>query len=372
MNRRLVLAVLAAWGAGARGAGTQPMEQELAPWRLGATWAEGSGAGVQYHAGVLHWSEQEVAQAHSVRLPGRAHGLQALPDGGMVVAAVRPGNWLWRGDAQARTVVQWQAPQGARTLDGHVCLSADGQWLFTSETDAATSQGWVSVRDVRTLEPVAQFRSGGVEPHQLLVDEAGKLWVANGGLLRGAADRKRDIERMDSSLVCIDPAQGERLGQWRLKDARLGLRHMAWSRPQAGQGPLLGIALQNEHDDLDQRRTSTVLAVWDGRELRSVALQGLGGGYGSDIVAASGGGFVVSCQRSHLALWWDPVQAPQGQVVAQLQDLGALAAPMGPDGPQSLMAAARVAGRWHPRRTAAAVAWPRAIKLDNHWVALVG
>ena len=157
-------------------------------------------------------------------------------------------------------------PEG-RTLDGHLCASSRGEWLYTTETDPMSGQGWVAVREWRSLRKVAQWRTHGVEPHQLLLDESGALMVANGGIFRAQGDKKRDLHLMDSSLVRLDPVTGERLGQWRLKDSRLGMRHLAWSHPQGEPGTprqgkhLLGIALQNEHDDLMQRRSSPVLAV---------------------------------------------------------------------------------------------------------------
>jgi hypothetical protein len=169
--------------------------------------------------------------------------------------------------------------------------------------------------------------------------------------------------------VRINLENGERLGQWRLKDQRLGIRHMAWSAPDRAGKVLLGIALQNEHDDIAQRRSSPVLAVWDGQSLQTPALAPVGGGYSSDIVAGPQGGFVLSCMRTSTALQWSPANPAELSTVAMLQEVGALAPWVSDLHPQGvLMAAARGVGRWHPQVPAAMLKWPEGLVVDNHWV----
>jgi hypothetical protein len=321
----------------------------------------------------MDWQAGQTRVAAALATPTRAHGLQALTDGGFVAVAIRPGRWIVRCDAQGQAV-QWlhmnDEPEG-RTLDGHLCVSADGQWLYTAETDARSGQGWVSVRDARSLQKVAQWRTFGVEPHQVLLDSTGALMVANGGILRAEGDKKRDLHLMDSSLVRLDPRTGERLGQWRLKDPRLGIRHMAWSQTQAPTPPLLGIALQNEHDDLTVRRNSPVLAVWDGDTLQTPAQAPGAGGYAGDITAGPDGGFVLSCLRTHTALQWNPATPDAMLSVAQLQDVGALAS--WPDAQHTqgvLLGANRGVGRWHPTLPPVFLKWPTGMAPDNHWVLL--
>ena len=133
-----------------------------------------------------------------------------------------------------------------------------------------------------------------MDPHQLLRDAQGMLVVANGGIPRTADGKKRDLHLMAPSLVRLNPANGELLGQWRLADPRLSIRHLAWS---TGDQPLLGVALQAEHDDIDQRRAAPALALWDGKELRIPTRTATAGGYAGDIAPGPGGGFVISGQR---------------------------------------------------------------------------
>lgn len=377
MQKREFLALaglsLGAWGAGAwAGTATAP----LGPVTLAAAGAEiANGQVGAYWVGMVQpdWAAQRMQRTASVAVPSRAHGLAALPDGGFVAVANRPGRWLLRCDAQAQVQCMLATHDAVRTFEGHVTVSADAQWLYTTETDPRTGQGWVAVRDVRTLQPVSEFRTGGSEPHQLLLDASGALMVANGGVLRAAGDRKVELQRMDSSLARIRPESGERQGQWRLPDRRLGLRHMAWSTPEAGSPAVLGIAMQNEHEDLQQRRASPLLALWDGAQLQVPAAQGLGEGYGGDVVPTRDGGFLVSSQRAGVVVQWSPQQPQTTRVVAQLKDPGALVAlpsAFAAPGAEVLMAAQSTAGRWSSREAGGLLAWPPGLQLDNHWVRL--
>lgn len=345
---------------------------------LAAAWRGNAGVPGDF-VGLLRvdWDAGLVQVKSAVSVPSRAHGLLAESDGGFLAVASRPGKWLVRCDAGGQAV-QWhqmESESEGRTLEGHFCASADGQWIYTVETNPLSGQGWVAVRDRRTLRKVAQWRSHGAEPHQLLLDRSGALVVANGGIFRADGDKKRDLHLMDSSLVRLNPVSGERLGQWRLKDSRLGLRHLAWSQPVSASNaegqdkPLLGIALQNEHDDLTLRRSAPVLAVWDGEKLSTPTLAPSGGGYAGDIVAGPDGGFLLSCQRAGIALQWSPKAPADLVAIANLQEVGALANWGSAKQPHGvLLGAAKGLGRWHPATTPGFLSWPSAMAVDNHWV----
>lgn len=223
----------------------------IAAWRSSQTIDRagritGSGTPTDY-VGLLapDWETGRIDIRQALPVPARVHGLVAAPGGGYFAVAYRPGAWLLRIDAEGKLAARRNlADEGPRTLDGHAVLTPDSEALITTETDPETSAGWISVRDPRTLERLAEWRTHGPEPHEARFDPGGHLLVANGGILRGANDRKRDLERMDSSLVRLDIASGERLGQWRLRDPRLSLRHLAVGHaPASGGPPLVGVAL---------------------------------------------------------------------------------------------------------------------------------
>ena len=155
------------------------------------------------------------------------------------------------------------------------------------------------------------------------LDASGALIVANGGIRRAAGDRKRDLDRMESSVARLDTATGQLLGQWRLQDPRLSLRHLAWSHTMEGQ-PLLGIGLQAEHDDPARRSEAPVLALWDGAKLSIPTHATDADGYAGDICSAPLGGFLLSSNRTNSALWWRPDQPGRLWLVARLTEAYAL------------------------------------------------
>lgn len=359
-----------AWATSEHSEGTAAPAEEVQ--RIATAWREaGATAGADgWRAGVLalDWADSRAQLQAEVVLPSRAHGLLALPDGGFLAVANRPGRWLLRCDAAGRSVrchdIDGERPQ--RSFNGHVEASADGRWLYTVESDVATGDGWIGVRDARTLARVAAWPSGGLDPHQLVFDAAGTLMVVNGGIPRDAAGRKVDLDRMAPSLVRLDARSGRLLGRWALPDPRLSLRHMAWAH---GSSPLLGLALQAEHDEESRRSLAPLLAVWDGRTLAIAGGDFAGGGYAGDIAAGPGDGFVLSAQKQRLGLWWHPGQPQQMTRVAELTEPCALVSSA--DGMGVVIGAARGVARWHARLPPAMLAWPLALAPDNHAVRLL-
>jgi hypothetical protein len=372
MDRRNFLASIAPVAAlMAAGGARATAHAGGAPLRIAGAW-RGPQAGSTQHAGILEvdWERREVRIAGRQPLPGRAHGLMADAGGGFVAVAYRHGTWLWRLDAAGQPVRRASLADepGERRFSGHVIASADGAALLTTEFDPATGEGWVGVRDPASLRKLDEWRTGGKDPHQLLLDPDGHPVVANGGVVRTPEDRKRDLDRMDSSLVRLDARSGAIRGQWRLDDRRLSLRHMAWSDVDGSGRPLLGIALQGEHDDPSRRVEAPVLAVFDGERLAVPSRAADGAGYAGDVAPALGG-FVVSSQQAQRVMWWRHDRPSELTLVARLKEACALAAsPAEPGG--VLISAARGIGRWHPAIPAAMLAWPEPMALDNHWVAL--
>jgi len=330
----------------------------------------------------VDWASARVRVVAEVPVPGRAHGLLALADGGFLAVANRPGGWLLRcgarGQPQQRLSIDDERPR--RTFNGHVETSGEGgagDWLYTTETDPATGDSWLSVRDARTLARVSQFAAGGRDAHQFLRARDGSLLVAIGGIVRDREGRKIQAERMAPSLVRLVPESGRLVGRWQLDDARLSIRHIAWARQEGGApdneldgAPLLGLALQAEHDQEDRRRNAPTLATWDGASLRIATTDAGAGGYAGDIAAGPGGGFVISAQKARRGLWWYPARPERLTPVAELTEPCALATVDG--GAGVLISAGRGVALWHAREAPAMLPWPVALAPDNHWVLLRG
>ena len=287
--------------------------------------------------------------------------------------ARRPGDWLLRWSPKGGKPVQWQWADPGRAFNGHVIASPDGKRLYTTETDLETGAGLVGVRDARSLAKQAEWPTFGIDSHELIWDATDPaqpaLLVANGGVpTRPETGRaKLDLAQMDSSLVRLDAGTGALLGQWRLPDRHLSLRHLAWLSDSEGtRPPLLGIALQAEHEATAQKNQAPVLALFDGSALTPFEAAVSLAGYGGAICAVKSG-WAVGCPRAHgLTLfnadgsWRELVTLPHACAVAAW-DKGCWAGGQN----DALWVAGDSGAARLPHRMS-----PSAIRLDNHWVCL--
>lgn len=363
-RRRLLLAPVAAlpWvvpAAVAADAPPQPFKpQPLSPPRLAAAWDTPEGA----HLGVLApQGDGGWRPAAALAVPTRAHGIVVEPEGSLLAVARRPGDWLVRWQPSTGAA-RWHWTEGGRSFNGHA--RRRGRWLYTTETEHEGGEGRVVVRDARSLAVLAAWPSGGVDPHDLRFAADGTLWVANGGIAtRPETGRtKLDLDRMDSSLVQLDARTGRLLGQWRLADRRLSLRHLAW------QGDRLAIALQAEHDDAAERAAAPVLALFDGGALRLADMAEPLAGYAGDVLAVPQG-FVLSAPRAGAAVAFDRDGRWLRRLpLAQACPLAAQGVVVLAGGEGALLRWGRGGDRLQLSREPIAPG----IRLDNHWQPLAG
>lgn len=364
-RRRVLAQVLGAAAPGlvlpahaGAGAATAAAPRLLASWQQADT----------HELGVLALAGRRLLPLHRLALPTRAHGLLAAPGGALLAVARRPGDWLllWQpGQAPPR----WCWVDDDRRLNGHALFDPDGARLWTTETDQQTGAGLLGLRHAAGLHKTGEWPTQGVDPHQLLRlpqplggFPAGTLLVANGGIAtRAETGRlKRDLQHMDPSLAALDPHDGRPIGQWRLRDPRLGIRHLAWN-PRSQR---LGLALQAEHDDAAARAAAPVLALWDGHRIEPAPGQVELQGYGGDICADAGGGFVVGCPRAHCVVRFDS----QGRLLQRLPLPHACALAASGDGRWWCAAGAGQAAAQDARRDhVQGLGLPAAWQLDNHW-----
>lgn len=352
------------------------------PTHLAAAWDEAQGycVGVLGGAPAVGRALPSLSTIASIDVPTRAHGILVEAHGDSLLAvARRPGDWLlrWRPNAtkharDKEAAAQWVWNEADRSFNGHVmagpCVgsSPSPRWIFTTETDLDTGLGLVGVRDAHTLAKLREWPTHGVDPHEMLLDERG-LWVANGGIPTQPETGRAKVElhRMDPSLVCLDPLTGRLLGQWRLLDPRLSVRHLA-----SGAGGRIGVALQAEHDAQDARRAAPVLAVFDGDGFEAIPMpEGLSmQGYGGDIAALRDGGFVVSSPKAGCAASWRP---DAGWLPAFELPL-ACALAVSTDGVLWCAGEGRALRLAVQGSRSDAPAWllPAGARLDNHWMAL--
>lgn len=356
MDRRAFLTGMAALVSAPAWAGLAARSGEAI--QLAATWQAGSG----YQLGILEFADSLAIRAR-LDIPTRAHDLFQEPAGTLLAVARRPGDWLLRWNREGEALA-WRWIEPRRAFAGHVLTSMDGRTIYTTELDLDSGMGLVGVRDAATLEKRAEWATQGMDPHMLTWDanQPGTLIVANGGVpTQPETGRiKRDMEKMDSSIVRLDAATGDLLGQWRLEDSRLSLRHLAWNG-QSGK-PVLGIALQAEHDEAAAKANAPILALFDGRTLRTVEAPVSLAGYGGSI-APLGDGFAVGCPRSQGVAVFG---AEAFRTLVSLDEACPLATAQGKlwaGGRGQLMAMAEDMGQTGSGQVPG-------IRLDNHWIAL--
>ncbi|MEF8768937.1 MAG: DUF1513 domain-containing protein [Candidatus Accumulibacter phosphatis] len=368
-NRRQFIAAVAAGVAGSALPGivlaTTPRQAVVA-----AAW-RGPNQGDPYFAGALvaDWETRKLDIRHAVPLPSRPHGLLPEADGGMLVVAARPGAWLMRCDAQGKVQQQVSLEESsALRFCGHAVVAANGEVLLTTETEYGKGRGRIGVRDRRTLQKLDEWDTHGIDPHQLALDAAGQLIVANGGVPRTLADKKHDLQRMESSLVRLDTTSGKLLRQWRLDDPRLSLRHIAWSHSPVDDEAYLGIAIQAEHERSEERAQAPILAVLDGDRLFVPTRANDGIGYAGDIAAAWDGGFVLSSNQIGLAHLWHPAAGERMTPLVRMKEAYALTSWRGAGSSGGVLVATGLGlVRSHPQLKPVALPWPQPMALDNHW-----
>ncbi len=303
MSRRRIIKAIAAYSASslAWGQDKKPSQGN----HLVAAWEHEA----RFSIGILRLDRNNWSVVRSFDLPTRPHGFFCEAGGSVLAVARRPGEWLLRWNWHTGST-QWSWVDDDRRLNGHVISSQDGRTLLTTETDQSSGRGLLGIRSTATMEKTQEFDTHGLDPHQLVIlpkalgrCPAGTVIVANGGVRTFAETgrMKASGAPLDSSLVALSPTDGRLLGQWRLPDPFLSIRHLAWNNASGR----LGIALQSEHPDKTTKEAAPVLAVWDGEGLRIASGQPTLQGYGGDIVSMPGSGFAVSCPKANVISLYD-------------------------------------------------------------------
>lgn len=336
---------------------------------LAASWQRGA----QQHLGLLSAAEGRLRQVAAMVLPTRAHGVLVESDGSLVAIARRPGDWLLRWHPLS-SEANWQWLESDMRLNGHGAHVGES-FFITSETDRESSQGWLGVRDRSTLKTLDMWPTHGRDPHDMLVLPdalgrwpAGTLMVANGGVTTRPETGRSKVygERLDASLVAIDPKTGKLQGQWRLGDPYLSIRHLAWNP----QSHTLGIALQAAHANAAERNLAPVLATWDGESLTPARNQPGLGGYGGDVVYVpfgSAGSFAVGCTLGNSVV----IFSADGRFVQAEAHPGACALASKHDGWWNAGRNSVLSLRWPslgltpPKGSS--LAWTTELQIDNHW-----
>ena len=226
----------------------------------GRTWADAGSpafvaAGKLGDGHVLHGLDTSGNTLFSIPLPDRGHAAAVHPTSPVAVAfARRPGVFGLVIDCTTGNVLSKLTPTIGRQFNGHGAFSPDGQLLLTSEVVAEGSAGRIGLWDTRDYRRVGEWNSGGIGPHDIKLDSAGGLIVANGGIETDPSDRsKLNVEEMRPNMTRLSP-DGRILDQIELPRElhKNSIRHLAligdtvafamqWEGDIAEPVPLLGL-----------------------------------------------------------------------------------------------------------------------------------
>jgi hypothetical protein len=254
------------------------------------------------YAGV--WDSH--AGPRGVELPFRAHEVLTHPSRAEAafVIARRPGEFLARLNVHTCSLEALTTIEPEFVASGHAVFASDGRTLLVAESDAMSGGGYVACYDPDSLQCYARYPTGGIGPHAILRVTPGTYLIANGGVLTIAQSGRTKLNgnNIESSLVRMAD-DGRLLGQWRLTDSYLSIRHLAQSRDG-----YTGLALQAEHPSNTDRESAPVFAVFDGRSIICAEASSGFGGYAGDIACIetpTGPVFALGCTRANAVGIWD-------------------------------------------------------------------
>jgi hypothetical protein len=240
--------------------------------------------------------------AWSTKAAARGHTVEVAPDGGICAVIDRkPGRAITLCAAvDGRMLGRLEAPAGW-SFDGHAVFSRNGSRLYATESRDGDQQGHIAVYRLPDGARIAEFSSGGIEPHELIWAEPDRLLaVGNGGIV----DKQAMEAEIDSALTLIDAATGALSARLTLDEEliSLSIRHLV--RSAAGE---IAFAMQDQDPATEWRPLVGVMGS-DGKlellEMPQPELMKLRGYCGS--AAIDRAGTIVAATSPHggfAALW---------------------------------------------------------------------
>ena len=312
------------------------------------------------------------AAVWDVALQARGHAFAWSRASGHAVAfARRPGGFAVVLDATTGAVLKTIPAASGRHFNGHGVFAPAGELLYATEYAFDDQRGLVGVYDAAAgYARVAEFPSGGLDPHDLrLLDDGTTLVVANGGILTDPLmpGMKLNLPEMDPTLAYVDRRDGALAALHRLPPSlhQLSIRHLA-----LGRGGTVAIAMQYEGPPDDP---VPLVALHHGQgEIRPLAgredvRRAMRQYCGSAAVDAAGAILGVTSPRGGIATFWDvasgallsSAEVPDGCGIAPAPEAGRFLVTSGTGGAWSIDAATGE-GRPLPSPALAASRW------DNH------
>ena len=177
----------------------------------------------------------KTGEYHLRDLPKRGHGLCVnRRNNQWICIDRRPGNQFYCFSADSKeTITKISAPKNHHFY-GHAVFSKDYQFLFLTEQHWPTGEGLISVYDSHSFKRQGEFKSGGIGPHELVLNPEGTtLIIANGGIKTHPEYRrnKLNLETMHSNL-CYHSLLNNKQQSFSFGHHQLSLRHLCINNNQ--------------------------------------------------------------------------------------------------------------------------------------------
>lgn len=232
----------------------------------------------------------------------------------VLVNSRKPDAPLRKYGASGELLAELMPPENMH-YEGHSVFSADGRLIYSTASDYQQQTGYVLEIFAADLTLNRVIATGGIGPHELIID-ADQLYIANTGVLTHP-DSGRDplnISTMKSELVQIDIPSGAIKQRWSSPIQALSARHLT----QMPDGSVLVGCQYQKQDD----RPATVALARNGEsELQLLQPDNEHyywdmKGYTASLRAfpassAYAGTALISNPRGHLLSRWQPQQATQ-------------------------------------------------------------
>lgn len=291
--------------------------------------------GPRQHALVI--VDEKGAEIGRLGLAGRGHDIAVDARRGRVALfARRPGYFAVIIDAASLTPLATINPPEGHHFFGHGAFSADGRLLYATE-NAFTGErprGVVGIYDASAaFARIGAFETHGMDSHEILLAPDGRtLVVANGGIETHPefGRQKLDVAQMRPSIVRIDRASGDLVGETRLDAAlsRLSTRHMSFD----GEGTLwFGCQWEGERGE----RPPLVGLIDENGEARLIPfpepVAGIARNYIGSVVASRDGGTMAATSPIGGAVFLFDTKARTFRALHRLRDGCGIASAVGHD-----------------------------------------
>lgn len=162
-------------------------------------------------------------------LPRRGHGLCVNRlNNQWICIDRRPGTQFYCFNADSKEYIARVSAPKNHHFYGHAVFSKDYQFVFLTEQHWPSGEGLISVYDSRSFKRQGEFKSGGIGPHELVLNPEGTaLIIANGGIKTHPEyhRKKLNLKTMQSNLCYHSLVDGNQLS-FSFGHHQLSLRHL--------------------------------------------------------------------------------------------------------------------------------------------------